>query len=366
MLEPLLQIVVRLYPAAWRERYGEEFSALLEDVPPRWRDLFDIGKGAIAMQVSQNRAWKLTALMGLAGLLIAFAVSFIEAPRYSSIATMRAPNPEAVSYISQQALKRTSLADLILRYDLYHRDRYRWPMDEITDEMRRAIRIESDHQHPPAFTVQFQYSDRLKAQAVVGDLAALYAREYHRFDGSSVEVLDAASLPGTPLRTFSLAWLLWGLGIGLLAGLVIQRSFLWSLEMAGFGLIGFAIATGVSYIVPDRYVSTAIVAGNLSVPAPAAIQAQEIPMPPNTPKVYVLSAADNDRLRAQYALRDAITSVRPRITDVIQSASLPELPAGPNRLFPALGGLLAGFAIGRWCIKARGRQTSRTPLPDRA
>jgi hypothetical protein len=365
MLEPLLEIVVRLYPAAWRERYGEEFSALLEDVPPRWRDLFDVVKGAIAMQVSQNRALRRTALTSLAGLLIAFAVSFIEPP-HSSIATLRAPNPLVVSYISQQALKRTSLADLILRYDLYHRDLYRWPMDEITDEMRRAIRIESDRQHPPAFTVQFQYPDRLKAQAVVGDLAALYAKEYHRFDGASVELLDAASLPGTPLRAFHFAWLLWGLGIGLLAGVVMQRSFLWSLEMAGFGLIGLAIVTGVSYIVPDRYVSTAIVAGNLSVPAPAAIQVQEIPMPPNTPKVYVLSAADTGRLRAQYALRDAITSVRPQITDVIQSASLPELPDSPNRLFPALGGLLAGFAIGRWRIKARSQQTSRAPVPDRA
>jgi hypothetical protein len=217
----------------------------------------------------------------------------------------------------------SGLADLILRYDLYHRDQYRWPMDEITDEMRRAIRVELDHQHPPAFTVQFQYPDRLKAQAVVGNLTALYAREYHRFDGSSVEVLDAASLPGTPLRTFSFALLPWGLGIGLLAG-------------------------------------------NLSVPAPAAIQAQEIPMPPNTPKVYLLSAADNDRLRAQYALRDAITSVRPQITDVIQSASLPELPASPNRLFPALGGLLAGFTIGARRIKARSRRTSRPPVPDRA
>jgi hypothetical protein len=39
--------LIRLYPAAWRERYGEEFLALLEARPPTPGDRFDIVRGAI-------------------------------------------------------------------------------------------------------------------------------------------------------------------------------------------------------------------------------------------------------------------------------------------------------------------------------
>ncbi len=37
-----MKFLTRLYPAAWRKRYEVEFDALLEDVEPGWRALFDI------------------------------------------------------------------------------------------------------------------------------------------------------------------------------------------------------------------------------------------------------------------------------------------------------------------------------------
>lgn len=39
--------LLRLYPAAWRERYEEEFLALLEARPPTLGDRFDVVRGAI-------------------------------------------------------------------------------------------------------------------------------------------------------------------------------------------------------------------------------------------------------------------------------------------------------------------------------
>jgi hypothetical protein len=39
--------LVRLYPRAWRDRYGEEFLALLEARPPTAGDRFDILRGAV-------------------------------------------------------------------------------------------------------------------------------------------------------------------------------------------------------------------------------------------------------------------------------------------------------------------------------
>lgn len=42
-----LALLVRLYPATWRERYGDEFVELLADRPPRLRDRLDIVVGAV-------------------------------------------------------------------------------------------------------------------------------------------------------------------------------------------------------------------------------------------------------------------------------------------------------------------------------
>ena len=39
--------LVRLYPQAWRERYGEEFVAILEQRPASGSDLFDVALGAV-------------------------------------------------------------------------------------------------------------------------------------------------------------------------------------------------------------------------------------------------------------------------------------------------------------------------------
>jgi hypothetical protein len=39
--------LVRLYPAAWRDRYGDELAALLEDRPPGPFDVADLLLGAI-------------------------------------------------------------------------------------------------------------------------------------------------------------------------------------------------------------------------------------------------------------------------------------------------------------------------------
>jgi len=41
-----MSAILRLYPRAWRERYGDELLALLEDRPPSPLDLIDLARGA--------------------------------------------------------------------------------------------------------------------------------------------------------------------------------------------------------------------------------------------------------------------------------------------------------------------------------
>ena len=43
---------MQIYPASWRNRYGIEFRALLDDVNPGWREFFDILKGAVKMRMT--------------------------------------------------------------------------------------------------------------------------------------------------------------------------------------------------------------------------------------------------------------------------------------------------------------------------
>jgi hypothetical protein len=48
-IEPgeVMNLLVRLYPQAWRERYGDELAALLEDRPPGPFDVADMALGAL-------------------------------------------------------------------------------------------------------------------------------------------------------------------------------------------------------------------------------------------------------------------------------------------------------------------------------
>ena len=39
--------LLRLYPQAWRERYGDELLALLQDRPASVTDYFDLIRGAL-------------------------------------------------------------------------------------------------------------------------------------------------------------------------------------------------------------------------------------------------------------------------------------------------------------------------------
>ena len=43
----IVKLLLLLYPTAWRERYGEEFGALLEDTPLTWHTGFDCLRGAL-------------------------------------------------------------------------------------------------------------------------------------------------------------------------------------------------------------------------------------------------------------------------------------------------------------------------------
>jgi hypothetical protein len=85
-----IRLAARLYPQAWRARYGEEFEALLEDAAADWRQLRDVTLGAFAMQLTNGITYlRVAGGLALAGSVLALAASYRVPQRYVSSAVVR-------------------------------------------------------------------------------------------------------------------------------------------------------------------------------------------------------------------------------------------------------------------------------------
>lgn len=271
----------RLYPRAWRDRYGAEFDALLEDIRPRWRDGFDILRKALEAQMAAWGIWRVAGATAVAGAILAGALSFSVPNRYVSSAVLRiAPLPGAgegqmarkLDHMERVVLSRTNLAGIIQRpaLNLYKAQRARMPMEDVVQVMRDDIRIspvEMPASGGSSLAIRFSYPDKYKAQAVVRELVNGLFMENVREDafpraGQSLKVFDRASLPDRPIGPNRLGFVAAGLAVGLLTGVLAavlrRRPVKWSLGMGAFAAAGLLLGATWSYLIPSSYVSTAV------------------------------------------------------------------------------------------------------------
>ncbi len=146
---------------------------------------------AIAMQ----RKWYLiipAVLLSVAGV----AAAYLLPATYKSTATLLVESPQLptdiagaptqeiidqrLAKIRQQVLSRPDLVEMIQRLDLYPRDRARKPLSEVVEKLRTAVSIDpvsAEFQQRAggksstiAFTMSYEYSDAVKAQAVAQDI----------------------------------------------------------------------------------------------------------------------------------------------------------------------------------------------------
>jgi succinoglycan biosynthesis transport protein ExoP len=158
--------------------------------PPDVEDYIDM--------LRRYRSWLIGPMF--AGLVVAVVVAFLWPDTYVSTAVMRITPPtisdrlvptvvnmqmqQRLQQMQQEILSRGRLADLIQRpaLDLYRKERQRYPMEDIIQDMRnKAIRIQTievagggGSRIASAFTISFSYPDRFKAQAVVRDLVTQF------------------------------------------------------------------------------------------------------------------------------------------------------------------------------------------------
>ena len=127
-----IRFTARLYPPAWRERYGAEFDALLEDANVRWRDLPDVLWTALEIHMKTWGFRRLAAAGGLAGAVFAAAVAFRMPDQYASKAVLGYTGVEsALAEPVHQALNGPFLAELSRKLELYPAEQQRMTGDDL-------------------------------------------------------------------------------------------------------------------------------------------------------------------------------------------------------------------------------------------
>ena len=140
-----MQWASRIYPRGWRERYGPEFDALLDDVQPGWRDVIDVMRGALIMRLTTDSGYlKMIGAFALAGAIIAAGLSFAAPHRYVSAAVLGVSPGFRLDQVRQEVFSRASLKEIIQRpsLNLYRDERRREPMEDVVERMRRDLQIE--------------------------------------------------------------------------------------------------------------------------------------------------------------------------------------------------------------------------------
>jgi hypothetical protein len=244
-MDRLTKLASKLYPRWWRERYGEEFAALLEDARPGIGGTLDVLKGALTMQLGTTSAVKTLLLCAIAGVAVGLGVTFLLTPQYSSNAVVSVRPSEGskltditdvINQYSQNVLTRPKLSNLIRTLDLYKGERNRMPTEDVLELMKQNIRISAapaivKGRSVPAFELSFHYPDNMAAQSVVTALVSGFIDEnmQGRAPGGvspTMEVLDPASLPTNPIfpirKVFAMSGLGAGLALGGIAALVLH------------------------------------------------------------------------------------------------------------------------------------------------
>ena len=204
----------RLYPLAWRERYGEEFAAMIEDLPEgraRWTTVGDIVRGALFMRVRRG-VMGMAVMGGLVGLAMAAVVSMAIPDRYVTESLVRVESgvgDEALAAMVKRSLEPEKLERLAAKYRLYGGEE---GAVRLQKDLRVAyVKPRADGSR--AIRIGFAHGTPEVARQVASELtAALLQAE------TGLQLLDSPALPTSPAFPNRLNILIFGCAMGLVAG----------------------------------------------------------------------------------------------------------------------------------------------------
>jgi uncharacterized protein involved in exopolysaccharide biosynthesis len=248
--------LISLYPRPWRNRYENEFKALLDDVPPSWGTFFNVFGGAMKMQFKTGKSWKIVAASALAGVIAGMALTWTIPHRYVSTAVISVADI-GDAQLNAEALKilaRAPLTRLIVEADLYRDLRATTPIEDVVLQLKTEdIMIKAAGGKQMAVSVTAP--DAGRAQKATQILAANF------LEANVGTLVDPASLPVTPNGPRLSRNIVMGLIAGLLLGALVALFAglrVWKLA-AGLGLAGAIAGAAVAYVLPERYSSTAVI-----------------------------------------------------------------------------------------------------------
>lgn len=211
----LLLWVARLYPRAWRGRYGEEFAAMIEDLPEgraRWATAGDILRGALFMRVRKGVAG-VAAVGALAGFVIAAGVSLAMPDRYITGAVVQVGGEvgdKELTAVVTRTLDAEVLEQLIAKHSLYGSS------GNATERMQQDVQVSFTHRRADgsrALRISFVHTAPEMARRVARELTTVMMQGQ-----SGLKLLDEPALPRTPMSPNRLSILMFGLNMGMVAG----------------------------------------------------------------------------------------------------------------------------------------------------
>ena len=267
-----------MYPAQWRDRYGDEMEALLEDMGADARVVTDLLQGALRMRFSTWSVSRLAIVLALAGMLTGAAFSLLTPPRYTARAELSLVGADSgeltAARLSEQLRGRAGLFSIITdpRIGLYQDLAHVAPLDDVIEKMRGDIAVDFLHRPSAVIAIQFSYPDRRKALLATEALAAAAAEDLRILTTAKqpspavswLDVVEPASLPSNPLAPDMRMMPLYGLAAGLVLIFgwrvgVRPRLSAWTFMKTSFCLaLACTVAGGaMAWMIPPRYQSRA-------------------------------------------------------------------------------------------------------------
>ena len=251
-MRPVLKRLILLYPKSWRNRYGNEFGAFLDEVPPTWPTLFDVLGGALKMQMKPGNLLKAAGIA--VGVALLAGVTFgTLAGQYRSEAVIHA-NKTQLNAEARTILGRANLTRLILRENLYQKDRARVPPEELALRLRSSALIWSERKDGP-MRIRVYIPDAAQAQRAAQSIADAFV------DAKAAALVDPANLPTHPNRPPLLADVQFGLVVGLLAAslfALFNGLKVWK-PVAALGVAGTVLGVAAASVIPNIYRGLSVV-----------------------------------------------------------------------------------------------------------
>lgn len=253
----LAKWVMRLYPARWRKRYGEELDALICDAGADVRTVADLAKGGIRMQFSTWSFLKLAVVLGIAGMLAGLGFSLFIPSTYVATTELRLTGTDSVvpafELLQTGLTTRAQLSSVINDPTLMlYRDRLGTePLDDVIQQMHNNLSISLDD--ASKLSIRFVYPDREKAEAAVRILVASAPKVLNdaRAPGKYpdyLDVLETATLPSRPLRPDAWITAACGFALALLVALPFRRT---RRKLPVLLIVGVAAGTASAWFIPS-------------------------------------------------------------------------------------------------------------------